>query len=345
MLGPMRRMVMVVAAIGLAAGCKSSSPKTPRLVGAGSPTDDGSGFLAKASVKFMTSTDEGGFEPDVNRNPYEYDYSYQGFTYGGFGADGYGYGGSPYASYNPYSPWQQPTRPQDYAISYATDHGAIDGTITWPKPPKAPATLAGPPGCGDVANPSLKLGSGGAVEGAVVYLEKITAAKQPAIMYGYYKPISTGGTVELRDCALSPRVQVYGPVPGAISVSNALDVPIAIAAERTGDGASRIEHKLEVGGSKLVPVNGAGVMRIGDQAGQLAPAWVIAASHPYYTLTDHHGRFRLDEVVPGDYTLVVWHPPVVTGVVDGVVQYGEPVMLKKKVSVKKLTTSKVDLAL
>jgi hypothetical protein len=155
----------------------------------------------------------------------------------------------------------------------------------------------------------------------------------------------TGGTVELRGCALTPRVQVYGPVPGGITVSNAHDVPVAMMADRPDDSSSRVDYRLEVGGYKTVPVQGAGVIRIADQAGAFSPAWVIATTHPYYTLTDQRGRFRLDEVVPGDYTLVVWHPPVVTGVVDGVVQYGEPVVARKKVTVKKLTTAKADVAL
>jgi hypothetical protein len=35
--------------------------------------------------------------------------------------------------------------------------------------------------------------------------------------------------------------------------------------------------------------------------------WVIVARHPFYALTDDQGRFKLDNVPPGHYTLRVWH--------------------------------------
>jgi hypothetical protein len=50
-------------------------------------------------------------------------------------------------------------------------------------------------------------------------------------------------------------------------------------------------------------------------------------------------------VVPGEYTLIAWHPPVVTGVVDGKAVYGDPVIVKKKITVKKTAATAVSLAL
>jgi hypothetical protein len=38
---------------------------------------------------------------------------------------------------------------------------------------------------------------------------------------------------------------------------------------------------------------------------QVAYLWVF--DHPFFTLTDSTGRFRLPAVEPGDYTLVLWH--------------------------------------
>lgn len=36
-------------------------------------------------------------------------------------------------------------------------------------------------------------------------------------------------------------------------------------------------------------------------------AWVVVASHPFYALTDAQGRFKLDNVPAGQYTVRVWH--------------------------------------
>jgi hypothetical protein len=35
--------------------------------------------------------------------------------------------------------------------------------------------------------------------------------------------------------------------------------------------------------------------------------WVVVADHPFYAISDGQGRFRLDDVPPGAYTLQIWH--------------------------------------
>lgn len=342
-----------VGAVAGAAGCAAllvmacNHAGTPgaKLTAAGSSADDGSGLLAKASVKFLTTDDEGGFEPVPQQQGYASDY-YGGYSYGGFGGDWYGggYGGSMYSSYQPYAPYPQTVRPQDYTIVYNTaEGGAIEGELRWPKAPKAPATIAGPGDCGNVANDSLRLGASGTVEGAVVYLEKITSGRPWAT--GGQKPFYLGGTVEKRGCALTPRVQVLGPVPAPLVVSNGDELPIDVVIERLGDGSTRIEQHLDSGGIRATGVATGGITRVADKDGALTPAWVVAQAHPYYALTDARGSFRIDDIAPGEYVLVAWHPPVVTGVSNGVVQYGEPVMVKKKVTVKKTAATKVKLEL
>lgn len=36
-------------------------------------------------------------------------------------------------------------------------------------------------------------------------------------------------------------------------------------------------------------------------------AWIVVAEHPYYSVTDDEGRFRLTDLPAGDYTLNLWH--------------------------------------
>jgi len=37
-------------------------------------------------------------------------------------------------------------------------------------------------------------------------------------------------------------------------------------------------------------------------------SWALVAGHPYYTVTDDHGRFSLTDIPLGSYRIVVWHP-------------------------------------
>jgi hypothetical protein len=37
-------------------------------------------------------------------------------------------------------------------------------------------------------------------------------------------------------------------------------------------------------------------------------SWAMAVNNPYYALTDANGRFTIDNIPPGTYQMVVWHP-------------------------------------
>jgi hypothetical protein len=77
-----------------------------------------------------------------------------------------------------------------------------------------------------------------------------------------------------------------------------------------------------------------------------ASAWVVVPPHPYYTLTDEQGRFRLDDVPAGEYTLVVWHPPVVTGLDAKGAPVRTPAIERRihvKVEAGRTTAAKVEL--
>ena len=37
-------------------------------------------------------------------------------------------------------------------------------------------------------------------------------------------------------------------------------------------------------------------------------AFVLVVQNPYYAMVDKHGKYKISDVPPGDYTLVIWHP-------------------------------------
>jgi hypothetical protein len=36
-------------------------------------------------------------------------------------------------------------------------------------------------------------------------------------------------------------------------------------------------------------------------------AYILVFSHPYFAVTDEQGRYRIDSVPPGTYTVVAWN--------------------------------------
>lgn len=42
-------------------------------------------------------------------------------------------------------------------------------------------------------------------------------------------------------------------------------------------------------------------------------SWGLAVDHPYYAVTDEQGRFEIDDIPPGTYKVVVWHPMINRG--------------------------------
>jgi hypothetical protein len=43
-------------------------------------------------------------------------------------------------------------------------------------------------------------------------------------------------------------------------------------------------------------------------------SWAMAVNNPYYAVTDDQGAFKIENIPPGTYQLVVWHPQSGPGV-------------------------------
>ena len=52
-------------------------------------------------------------------------------------------------------------------------------------------------------------------------------------------------------------------------------------------------------------------------------AWIVVADNPYFAVTDGNGRFRLDEIPPGTYSLKFWHEKLGEGTATVTVTAGQ----------------------
>ncbi|HUQ03321.1 MAG TPA: carboxypeptidase-like regulatory domain-containing protein [Kofleriaceae bacterium] len=332
----MRAMRVVgasAAAAVLAWAC--GAPQAPGLKPAGSREDDGTGQLAEASVRLRRAGGEEGVraEDRYERQHDDDPGAYGGFGYGGLGYGGFGYGGLGYGGFG-YGAWgigygPGLAAPPPYTGVIVGDAGAIEGSVRW----KSGGGVAWPAGC-DAARVAR---AGAGVSGAVVYLDGVRTGRMVPFTMAAVK---SGGVATVSACAIAPTTQLAGPLPTQLVVENGDTRAVKLRHERPG-GVTTAD--LEPGGRTHLPIERAGDTRLWD--GVRAPAWVVAQAHPYYVVTGDDGRFVLDEVPPGTWTLVVWYPPLVTSVgVDGPV-WGAATVERRRVTVAKSALARADVEL
>jgi hypothetical protein len=324
--GMRERAVLLIAAV-VACG----SPPHSRMYPAGSDKDDGYGDLARMSARLTIG---GGVSPFAA--PRARRTSPEAAPYGGDGYGGDAYGGATTDSDAPIAvapgtggtPRAAPPR---YVPTTGLT-GAIEGTVTWRGAPPPQLTTA----CGPIENPGIRVAPNRGVAGVLVYIEHVEIGRTPPSVG---RTPTVGGIITKRGCALGPALQILTPLPADLAIhGDATEVKLRV----TLPGGTR-PFDLQPAG-RVVLTAPPGVIRVEAEDSSLSPAWVVAASTPYYALTDERGRFRLDELAPGSYDVTFWQPPLAT-TVNGKLVYGAPVVVHRPVKVDLARPARLDLAL
>jgi hypothetical protein len=212
--------------------------------------------------------------------------------------------------------------------------GAIEGVVSWSGAKPARVATA----CGTIDNPTLRLGDGRYLRGALVYIEKVTFGRAIA---SYAKPAAVGGIVVKRGCVLQPPIQVLAPVPATIAIhGDARRAKVRVASA----DASKV-FELQEGGVVQVGIANAGLTRVEADDGSLGAALVVAVGSPYYAITDDAGRFRIDELATGTYDVTFVQAAPTTVRADGTLIAGTPIVAHRSVHVDSAKTARVDVAL
>ncbi|MFV1986971.1 MAG: carboxypeptidase regulatory-like domain-containing protein [Gemmatimonadota bacterium] len=122
------------------------------------------------------------------------------------------------------------------------------------------------------------------------------------------------GRIEIsqQDCVFSPHVQVV-PAGGEIDIINPDPVLHNVHAFEIMGSNSRTMFNFgqppeeRVITTALRPRRG-NVVRLECDAHDFMLGWLYSADTPYTTLVDTDGRFRIDGIPPGLYTVTAWHP-------------------------------------
>lgn len=185
--------------------------------------------------------------------------------------------------------------------------GEIVGTVRLDGPVPSPTVMTIEPqdgnhstaGCGNLSKPSPRLlvDANGGIQNTVVWLD-------PAPHLHTSDP-DTAVVLDQRDCVFSPHVLVVPP-GGRLAIRNSDSIlhNVRIFREFT-----MLMHEWQPAQTDDLVWRfdspGRYLVRCGVHSWMYA--WVIAADHAYYTLTDAAGSFRISGVPAGRYTLRIWH--------------------------------------
>lgn len=218
--------------------------------------------------------------------------------------------------------------------------GSLSGRVTWNGPLPEPVVVRGSMDtehCGAEGRlPVLSVGARGGVAETVVVLDGISAGRALEIP-------NEPATLRIVGCAFEPHVLAIAR-GSRLRVENA--EPVLHDARATdGRGTLRFDIGLPVlGASSELTLDEAGILRVLDDAGHPAMlGWVHVLDHPYFAVTDAEGRFRIDAIPPGTYSLRVWHEGVRSTPGEAVVS--APMLLTRSVSIQEGHATTVDFEL
>jgi hypothetical protein len=239
----------------------------------------------------------------------------------------------------------------DYTVIKVSDGGTITGTVKWsgaiPKAPKLPITKDA-----HVCDPEshktrdlerLLVGSDGGVANAVVFLKDITQGKAMDLP-------DSRQHLDQKSCRYVPHIML---IPQGASLQAKSSDPVLHTVHMTGAASNNIPFPMQ---NQAIPINlpRNGVVELKCNAGHVwMNAEILVVKHPYYSVTDEHGFFKLTDIPPGEYEIEAWHEGWQNlseeTVLDVAAQvkvkrpiYSPPQSWAKKVNVKPGDTSEVN---
>jgi hypothetical protein len=216
-----------------------------------------------------------------------------------------------------------------YTLAPVEGAATVAGVVTAARRRRAPAGVTA---CGAPAEPAMSVDVAGGVEGALVWIDAVRG-----------KPPAEPGVVDaaLTSCRFDPRLAMVPRIGGELAVRNDDPIRHEVAVEWLGlDGQGQPESVAAIpmpleGASFVLPMPRAGLVRLSCALHPSETGWAMVPPHPYHAVTGSDGRFTIDDVPPGRYRLLAWHPGA----------NGAPVRAETTIEVTAEATAEVTLAL
>jgi plastocyanin len=194
-------------------------------------------------------------------------------------------------------------------------------------------------------------GSGVAIRGRVEVVLPNTPGRQPdvaslasrttraavdrrrAVVYLESAPRAAFEEPGERRARIDQRNETFVPHLLAITVGTTVDFPNSDVTYHNVFSLSRPKPfdlgRYAAGRSKSVTFDRPGIVRVFCDIHSHMSAFILVFNHRYFAVTDDDGRYRIDDVPPGTYTVAVWNEAVtgesrsvvVSGAGDAVVDF------------------------
>ncbi|MGA9185339.1 MAG: carboxypeptidase regulatory-like domain-containing protein [Candidatus Acidiferrales bacterium] len=193
----------------------------------------------------------------------------------------------------------------DYTVINVEDGGTISGVVKWsgpvPKIPELPITKD-PKICDPESRKTrdlerLEINSDNEVANTVVFLRGITRGKAMDLP-------DARQHLNQDTCRYVPHVMIV-PQGGNLQIKSS--DPVLHTVQMFGAATNNIPFPFQ---NQYIPValHQNGVVELKCNAGHVwMNAVLLVVKHPYYSVTDEHGEFKLTNVPPGEYEIVAWH--------------------------------------
>jgi plastocyanin len=135
--------------------------------------------------------------------------------------------------------------------------------------------------------------------------------RRDAVVYLETAPQGAFESGSAARATMSQRNEAFVPHVLAVRVGTVIDFPNEDSVYHNVFSLSKTKRfdlgRYPRGQSKAVRVDEPGIVRVFCEIHSHMNAFILVFAHRFFDVTDEQGRYRIDQVPPGTYTLVAWY--------------------------------------
>jgi plastocyanin len=189
-----------------------------------------------------------------------------------------------------------------YSVIRIRKPGKVTGSVTLMGDlPDMPSFTIDDKACAQAsAYNRLEVGRNRGVASVVVYLDGITEGKPvPEIA-------PEDLTIDQRGCQYAPHI-IAAPIGATVRFVNSDNVPHNVRVQNAASDSMIFNRAQPVEGRvDSMVVREAGPELVGCDYHPWMNAYIFGMKSPYYAVTDRDGRFEIDDIPPGNYSIKIW---------------------------------------